>query len=390
MASTMPGKCNWLKNSAHNLKLHSQDQGVRPVPVEIMDRNGDFVLDWNDVILDIYTVAGDKIGSFPPEQIYIPDMIYSGLFPYYDPFDERMVYFDTDGDGCYSCQGDNYPPQMAFIIPHFEWGDNAETDPTSWYASWNQKMSELSMRWDYHKYSQGTTYAHLFKQGDRCVIQYWFYYPFNGCANQHEGDWEHINAILNSQNPSTVQIVKVVYYYHHSHLPVTNPELISQTHPRVYVGGYMHVNTGGQLFTGHGSHGSYPHAGHWSNVGALGMDEDVDGSGMEIDFGNYGNIVIMPNAEFVNNGHNNIHPYIDSYRNDLNWMVYNNFWGQPLSHPSAGESWFSIGGGILQYSLGAPLYYPGVWLGWWDEIPDNAGNVAPMGPVQHSSWEGSE
>lgn len=46
-----------------NLKLHSQDQGVRPVPVEIMDRNGDFVLDWNDVILDIYTVAGDKIGS---------------------------------------------------------------------------------------------------------------------------------------------------------------------------------------------------------------------------------------------------------------------------------------------------------------------------------------
>jgi len=32
--------------------------------------------------------------------------------------------------------------------------------------------------------------------GYEFVIQYWFFYPFNDGANNHEGDWEHINVIV--------------------------------------------------------------------------------------------------------------------------------------------------------------------------------------------------
>ena len=44
-----------------NLTLPSDDQGVRLVPVEIMDRNGDGELDWQDVIVDVYSMDGDPI-----------------------------------------------------------------------------------------------------------------------------------------------------------------------------------------------------------------------------------------------------------------------------------------------------------------------------------------
>lgn len=32
------------------------------------------------------------------------------------------------------------------------------------------------------------------------VIQYWFFYPFNDGANNHEGDWEHVNVVITDGN----------------------------------------------------------------------------------------------------------------------------------------------------------------------------------------------
>lgn len=53
------------------------------------------------------------------------------------------------------------------------------------------------------------TYVHFFVDEDLdttrsnrfgVVAQYWFFYPFNDGANNHEGDWEHINVVITSRS----------------------------------------------------------------------------------------------------------------------------------------------------------------------------------------------
>ncbi len=44
-----------------------------------------------------------------------------------------------------------------------------------------------------------TAYAHAFwldRANGRLAIQYWFYFPFNEWINHHEGDWEHVQVII--------------------------------------------------------------------------------------------------------------------------------------------------------------------------------------------------
>ena len=44
-----------------------------------------------------------------------------------------------------------------------------------------------------------TEYAHAFwldRANGRLAIQYWFYYPFNEWINHHEGDWEHVEVMI--------------------------------------------------------------------------------------------------------------------------------------------------------------------------------------------------
>jgi len=376
-----PWELSLAQKFCPNLKLHSGDSGVRPVPVEIMDRNNDYELDWKDVVLDVYSITGQFIGYYLPSQIFIPENIYKDNYPYYNPFIKKLTYIDSNNDMCFSCQNDDYPPQYTFIIPHFEWGNIKETNQTAWYNHWNQKMSELSSRPDYHKYSEGTTYAHLCKHSTNdIVIQYYFFYPFNTAANKHEGDWEHINVHVNSQNPNQASINSIDYYYHHEVITTIN-EIINETHPRVYVGGFNSVLG----ISGHGSHGSYPRSGNWSIIGSGIVTEYVDGQGLEIDFNNYKNIVLIPNTKYLNKGNNNTNPYIDSYGNNLNWVIFNSYWGYPLSSPSAGETTFAFSQ-ILAYTYGAPIYIPGKLFGWW-ELPNNIGNVAPLGPAQQKTWE---
>ena len=36
----------------------------------------------------------------------------------------------------------------------------------------------------------------------RVVLQYWYFYPFNDYMSDHEGDWEHINVVLNEDRAS--------------------------------------------------------------------------------------------------------------------------------------------------------------------------------------------
>lgn len=223
--------------------------------------------------------------------------------------------------------------------------------------------------------NKGTTYAHLYKDGNYTVIQYWFFYPFNACSNRHEGDWEHINVILNSQNPTSAQILAVVYYYHEFRTTRTSPPLINSTHPIVYVGGWNSVSG----LAGAGSHGSYPEPGTWElNLGfAVGIvEEDVDGLGLQINFNNYNNVVILPRYEHVKNNM----PYIDPQGNNLDWMVYNSYWGYPISHPSAGEKDFEF----FEALINTLTFGQGTK---WFNLPSDVGNLAPAGPPQKVTWE---
>ena len=78
------------------------------------------------------------------------------------------------------------------------------------------------------------------------------------------------------------------------------------------------------------------------------------------------------------------YPYIDPNGNNLNWMVFNAFWGYVFSEPSAGVVLFSVLRGIIAgWTFGTGLYVAEKWFG----LPDNVGNVAPAGPVQHVAWE---
>ncbi|MYB76541.1 MAG: hypothetical protein F4X83_05490, partial [Chloroflexi bacterium] len=130
-----------------------------------------------------------------------------------------------------------------------------------------------------------TAYVHIFNcddcgwsghSGRITVIQYFYFYPYNDWWNDHEGDWQKINVII---DPQSVTILGVEYFFHGAHLSyynnysveippsagggtiqkpditssfVFNPRVqikLSDTHPIVYVGA--------------GSHAAYPTGGSW-------------------------------------------------------------------------------------------------------------------------------
>lgn len=48
-----------------------------------------------------------------------------------------------------------------------------------------------------------TVYYRVYTNGDTKVLQYWMFYAFNnGELNQHEGDWELVQVVLESETPS--------------------------------------------------------------------------------------------------------------------------------------------------------------------------------------------
>lgn len=84
-------------------------------------------------------------------------------------------------------------------------------------------------------------YAHVTTEGQYTIVQYWFFYAYNpGSLNQHQGDWEMIQIILDS----TETPVSAVYSKHHSGeiAQWQDVEKLDGTHPRVYVALGSHAN----------------------------------------------------------------------------------------------------------------------------------------------------
>ena len=108
----------------------------------------------------------------------------------------------------------------------------------------------------------------------KTVIQYWFYYPFRDFANDHEGDWEHIDVWLTDGRPQYAQLNRVTYYFHHYRKERYPGQItvVDGKHPQVFVGG----TPGSEInFTGLSSGASYWRTGTFADVGALNTDETV-------------------------------------------------------------------------------------------------------------------
>ena len=114
-------------------------------------------------------------------------------------------------------------------------------------------FDEIAQNYQQRRESFGDTiYAHVTSESGSIVVQYWFFYAFNpGALNQHQGDWEMIEVVLDSME--TPQYA--VYSQHHTGEMAlwTDVEKADETHPRVYVALGSHASYfrsyQGKLFT---------------------------------------------------------------------------------------------------------------------------------------------
>ena len=251
-------------------ELDSRDGGVSPEPVEIQNTDLLYMAVFNEI--GQYALDTQDINFFDPVRWDYPS------------FGVNQNYSWHTAEHTFTYVG--RPPGKAYgtyyIKSHLGFPDDS---PSAWRAAYADEAANNT-----HK---DRIYANLWKKSStEYVIQYWFFYPFNDCANKHEGDWEHINVIVSNQNPDLASITKIDYYFHHKvYTAYSGYHLVDGTHPVVFVGGKVTV-----IQSGTGSHGSYPIPGNWVDIGPLSTDEDVhfDSGGTYLYAGRYipHNIVI--------------------------------------------------------------------------------------------------
>lgn len=94
------------------------------------------------------------------------------------------------------CPGDNSGPGAEEATWLDLWRETQGDDPTS--APW-APVHYVHPLW--HD-----------KQAHQLMLQYWFWYPFDKFANNHEGDWEHVNVVLDLDPPTT--LLDVHFFFH--------------------------------------------------------------------------------------------------------------------------------------------------------------------------------
>ncbi len=86
-----------------------------------------------------------------------------------------------------------------------------------------------------------TVYFHVDGDGQTWYVQYWMFYVFNpGSVNQHEGDWEMVQILLDSN----MQPVATTFSQHHTAVRAGWSEVLVQdgTHALAYVALGSHAN----------------------------------------------------------------------------------------------------------------------------------------------------
>ena len=116
-------------------------------------------------------------------------------------------------------------------------------DPGCSYEKWATRLTEGTAP---------TVYAHVAtdpSHAGQLGLQYWSFYPFNDWNNTHEGDWEMIQLVFDTDAPREAlsrQPVEIGYSQHEGAESASwgddKLEVVDGTHPVVYPGAGSHAN----------------------------------------------------------------------------------------------------------------------------------------------------
>jgi hypothetical protein len=122
------------KKFCPSLYLHSGDNGVRPVPVESMDRNGDGELGWEDLLVTCFNLGATNLGEYTPDELYLNNLDGTGsgfflyeIYPTLVPVHKVFGLIDFNHNGVFD-DGDEH---LFYALPHFEWGSIGQTNSSS-------------------------------------------------------------------------------------------------------------------------------------------------------------------------------------------------------------------------------------------------------------------
>ena len=282
----------------------------------------------------------------------------------------------------------NWVRGIYYLFFHFEYtgGDS----PTSWHASYRTEAENNT--------HPDQVYAYLFQRPEawtlvqerpppaeptrvktrdaEYIIQYWYFYPFNDWVNNHEGDWEHMNVVLDSQDPELAQIDRVEFYFHHMYVSRSNPGtdfyVSDETHPVIFTGGYGSYQAAGIGGTGTGGHGSYPAPGTWwhaVDIPIRGLDDIADrpnGQGRYIHWSEF-QIGVLKDPSV----------YDFDANPEMSWLKANVRWGQ-LEEPGSPLLW------LLDAALPLTAVFDILQIDGLQDLDDS--NNSPPGPRYNKAW----
>lgn len=296
--------CPSLVPNEHSTKLY-------PEPVEIMGGK------YNSKIYATWTVReGRYVSKKYPDFVAVPadsvevetapnSNVFHPLIPNYkNEFDKPFNYsfIETDDIKLQPDQriikrfgpGPEDYKMYTSVYEHFLW---IHLDwPTSNSEAWKGKYIEERNKNHYAH----TVYCTIWEESQPSypfntyivAIQYWFFYPYDDWANDHEGDWEHINVIATSQFIDRTYLKSVQFYFHERWMEKNKDvlEVDDESHVTVYIGGESKPPLYARLFNvsyhGWNSGGSYPDAEQWQEVGSAGFgyyyDDRVLGEGPKV------------------------------------------------------------------------------------------------------------
>jgi hypothetical protein len=336
---------------------------LAPMPVEVMDRNGDSVLGCQDAFVWVEYLfnGGASGGSFT--------LPFCEAFPESEACASVFEFFDEPVSGQYS---GTLPEPLTYddietitFYTFFDYGTIGDDGPGSWQS---YAMGEGSFSVGAHR---PKIYCHMRNAGGGIIqIQYWFFYPYNDAYNDHEGDWEHITVKVERVSDCAYRMKTVYFFFHEDYFdydvcdldaPSSEedaPYRLDGTHPVVFVGGTFQGSGG----TGDEGGGSYPMFGDF--LTRMDVTEHVRSEGTTLHY-NEVDMEIMPEVR----GAVDLESW---YREDPSrqWMGKKIRWGYPFADspfdawnaspvtPSYHETWSTTTGSAFQRPVEA------FWA-WW-------------------------
>ena len=290
------------------------------------------------------------------------------------------------------------------IVFRYELNTTASSSPTTYVHPfiWENQNTEVD---SLHKYE--------------FVLQYWFFYPYNDSANDHEGDWEHVNILITSRpfhdngmlkeqeikniiygtniHDDSLRIKRIDSFFHHylvelnllkkennkliikqtgnPHLPgieilnytskkTEGDTLKKEAHPVFFLGGDDISITNYFSYPSRGrdqeSHGTYP----WTGIWAFGPNKVAreriqrKSNINRIEFSEE-NIMLIPNWEYLDYSKAIV-------RKEWSWLKLPAFWGEPVNPFILGLDEKFKGADLGQYATFGPTF-----SGGWNQIGES-------------------